>query len=240
MGARSRNRRAWRRDRADAKAFLASRITCRAFGEANARRDSATFRELYVLNGEMPNLDIDAAMVLLKGVHRIRALPPTRRSWRRMNRERKVNMNARLLPTAMMAGALLSCVGGGVASAQQPAGQTAGGWGQSGTTFALHSNAGSGCPALDWHLVVMNDGTLAGMVGVNDMKTMFRVHGTYSGANFHLDGQEVGGTRTAAVNGQLQEGRVALTIGGLPVDSACQGKTVYIKRREAAPVGGEG
>jgi FlaG/FlaF family flagellin (archaellin) len=144
--------------------------------------------------------------------------------------------------TSMMvlAGALLSCVGGSIALAQQPTGQAAGNWGQAGTTYALHSNAASGCPALDWHLVVQNDGTIGGMVGVNDMKTMFRVHGTYSGANFQLQGQEVGGKRTAAVNGQLQDQNIALSIGGLPVGSACQGKTVYIKRREAAPVGGEG
>jgi hypothetical protein len=148
-------------------------------------------------------------------------------------------MTSRKLPV-MIAGALISCVGGSTAFAQATAGQSAGSWGQSGTTYALHSNAASGCPALDWHLVVQSDGTLSGVVGVNDMQTMFRVHGTYSGANFHLDGQEVGGSRTAAVNGQLQEGNIALSIGGLPVDSACQGKTVYIKRREAAPVGGEG
>src|SRR5947209_18876865 len=127
-------------------------------------------------------------------------------------------MNFSKVPAAVLAGALLSCVGGSIASAQGTA-QT---WGQSGTTYAMHSNAAGACPALDWHLVVMSDGTMSGMVGVDDMKTMFRVAGTYSGANFHLDGHEVGGTRAGAVNGQLQEGQIAMTLGGLPVGAACE------------------
>jgi hypothetical protein len=129
---------------------------------------------------------------------------------------------------AVLAGALLSCVGGSIASAQA----TAQSWGEPGTTYALHSNAAGDCPAMDWHLVVMTDGTMHGIVGLNDMKTVFDVAGTYSGANFHLDGHEVGGTRTGAVNGQIQNLNIALTLGGLPVGSACQGKTVYIARRQ--------
>ena len=134
----------------------------------------------------------------------------------------------------VLAGALLSCGGGTIASAQ-----SAPNWGAPGVSYSAHSNAAGDCPAMDWHLVVLPDGSLGGMVGVNDMKTMFQIHGTASGANFHLEGKEVGGTRTGAVNGQLQEGRVALTLGGLPVGAACQGKTVYIKRREPTPVGGD-
>jgi hypothetical protein len=85
---------------------------------------------------------------------------------------------------------------------------------------------------MDWHIVRGNNGTLNGMVAMDDMKTVFRVNGSLSGANFHMDGHEVGGTRTGALNGQLQsDGRLAMTFGGLPVGSACQGKTVYIKFR---------
>jgi hypothetical protein len=131
------------------------------------------------------------------------------------------------IPAAVLAGALLSCVGGSIASAQGGAS-----WGQPGTSYDMHSNAAGGCPALDWHLVVMSNGTISGIVGVNDMQTMFRLTGSYSGANFHLDGHEVGGTRSGAVNGQLQEGQIAMTLGGLPVGAACEGKTVYVKRRE--------
>jgi hypothetical protein len=91
---------------------------------------------------------------------------------------------------------------------------------------------------MDWHLVVQKDGLMSGMVGIDDMKTMFRLTGTYSGANFHLDGKEVGGTRTGALNGQLQEHKIAMTLGGLPVNSRCQGKTVYINRRQPVEQGG--
>jgi hypothetical protein len=137
---------------------------------------------------------------------------------------------------AVMAGALLSCAGWNVASAQAPAQS----WGEPGTTYALHSNAAGDCPAMDWHLVVMNDGSIHGIVGLNDMKTLFEVAGTYTGATFHLDGHELGGTRSGAVNGQLQsEGRIALTLGGLPIGAACQGKTVYITRKVPAPIGAQ-
>jgi hypothetical protein len=156
----------------------------------------------------------------------------------------KGNMIVSKAFTSVLAGTLLYCVGGSVASAQQPtggiSGQTAGDWGQPGSTFDLRSNPSGECPAMDWHIVVLKDGIMTGMVGVDDMKTMFRLNGTYSGANFHLDGQEVGGTRTGALNGQLQEQKIAMTLGGLPVNSRCQGKTVYIQRREPAQFGGGG
>jgi hypothetical protein len=138
--------------------------------------------------------------------------------------------------TTVLTGALLWCVGGSVGSAQASAQD----WGLAGTTYTLHSSAASGCPAMDWFLVVMNDGTLSGIVGVDDMRTLFRISGTHSGANFRLDGTEVGGTRTGVVNGQIQASRIALMFGGLPVGSACQGKTTYIKRRNPAPAGGAG
>jgi hypothetical protein len=156
----------------------------------------------------------------------------------------KANMIVSKAFTIALAGALLSGVGGSVAFAQQPtggtAGQTAGDWGQPGSTFAMHSNAVDDCPAMDWNIVVQKDGIMTGMVGVDDTKAIFRLTGTYSGANFHLNGQEVGGTRTASANGQLQEQKIAMTLGGLPVGSRCQGKTVYIQRREPAQFGGGG
>jgi len=94
---------------------------------------------------------------------------------------------------------------------------------------------------MDWHIVRGVGGVLTGMVGMNDMKTVFRVTGQATGANFHLDGYEVGGTRSGALNGQLQtDGRLAMTFGGLPVGAACQGKTVYIKFRSPADYGGQG
>jgi hypothetical protein len=69
------------------------------------------------------------------------------------------------------------------------------------------------------------------MVGADDMKLIFHVTGSYDPQmkTLRLNGTEVGGTRTAAVNGAVQpDGRLAMSIGGLPVGSACQGKTVYL------------
>jgi hypothetical protein len=144
-------------------------------------------------------------------------------------------MRFRTVHAAVMAGALFSCVGLNVASAQAPAEP----WVSPGTTYSAHTNASGGCPAMDWHIVRGNNGTLSGVVGVDDMKTMFKVTGSFSGANFHMDGTEIGGTRTGAVNGQIQsEGRVTMTLGGLPVGSACQGKVVYIPFSRPAPYSG--
>ena len=139
------------------------------------------------------------------------------------------------LSTVVAVGALLSCAGWNVASAQAPAQP----WVSPGATYAIHTNAVGGCPAMDWHLIRMANGELGGMVGLNDMKTMFKVSGSVSGANFHLVGTEVGGSRKGEVNGQVQsDGRLAMTLGGLPVGSACQGKTVYVPFRAASPLNG--
>jgi hypothetical protein len=138
-------------------------------------------------------------------------------------------MNVRNLSAAVLTGAVLSVVGWNVAPAQ-----AADPWVETGTTYSLHSNAVGGCPAMDWHIVRGENGTLTGMVAMDDMKTVFRVVGQIdkNGAKFQMNGSEVGGTRTGAVNGELQSnGRIAMTIGGLPVGSACQGKTVYIQFR---------
>ena len=135
----------------------------------------------------------------------------------------------------VLAGALLSCAGWNLAHAQAPAKS----WGAPGTSYALHSNAAGDCPAMDWHIVRGDAGKLTGMVAMDDMKTVFRLTGTIEGANFHMDGTELNGTRTGSLNGQLQsDGRLAMTLGGLPVGSACQGKTVYIKFRIYNEMGG--
>jgi hypothetical protein len=133
------------------------------------------------------------------------------------------------LSAGVMTGALLSCVGWGVASAQAPGNTPA----VPGRVYTLHTAAVGGCPSLDWHIVVGANNTLSGMIGADDMKTVFRVSGTYDPnlKTFRLDGQEVGGTRTGAVNGAFQPEtfNMAASLGGLPVGSACQGKTVYVK-----------
>jgi len=149
-------------------------------------------------------------------------------------------MNFGKLPAAVIAGALLTCVSGNIASAQAPEQP----WVKSGTTYDNHSEAAGDCPALDWHIVRGAGGSLTGLVSTDDMKTVFRVTGRIVEANLHLEGTEITGPHpgtAGAVNGQLQsEGRIAMTLGGLPVGSRCQDKTVYLVWHLPAPVGAAG
>jgi hypothetical protein len=134
-------------------------------------------------------------------------------------------MTFRKSRAAVVAGTLVSCVGWNVAPAQVT--------GQAfvGRVYDFNTKAVGGCPALDWHVVVGANNKLSGMIGLEDMKAMFAVTGTYDASRkFHLEGKEVGGTRTAALNGVVREnGVMVATLGGLPVGSACQGKTVYVR-----------
>ena len=78
-----------------------------------------------------------------------------------------------------------------------------------GTVYALHTAANGQCPALDWHLVVGDDGSsLSGMVAWNNMKSMAHLDGkigadhTFSTVATEVSGPSVG--RTAKVTGQAQ------------------------------------
>jgi hypothetical protein len=119
----------------------------------------------------------------------------------RVNKERNTIMNCWKLPGALVVVVvgLASCIGWAVAFAAP--GDTPA---TPGRIYTAHTPEVGGCPALDWHIVVGGANTLSGMVGVEDMKTVFRVTGSYSGATLRLDGTEVGGTRTAAVNGAVR------------------------------------
>ena len=65
------------------------------------------------------------------------------------------DMRARLLLATMAAGALGAVATLNTAYAQVPA---------PGTLFVLHSTAQGACPALDWHVVVGENGTLSGIL----------------------------------------------------------------------------
>jgi hypothetical protein len=149
-------------------------------------------------------------------------------------------MNLGKLTAAVMAGALLTCVSGNIASAQAPEQP----WVKAGTTYDNHSEAAGECPALDWHIVRGAGGALTGIVSTDDQRAVFRVTGRIVEANLHLQGTEIAGPHpglAVAVNGQLQsEGRIALTLGGLPVGAKCQDKTVYMVWHLPAPVGSGG
>ncbi len=142
------------------------------------------------------------------------------------------------LPVAVIVGTLLSCTGWNAAFAQ--AAGTSGP--VVGRVYVLHSNAAGECPSLDWHLVVGENNTLNGTVGANNMKTMFRVMGRYSAdkTTFRLYGNEIGGTRTAVVDGKIMpDNKLAATIDGLPVGAPCQGKTVHVNSVERTLISGD-
>ena len=135
-----------------------------------------------------------------------------------------ISRNAR---AAVIAGALLSIAGWQTATAQVTGKATVG------RVFSLHTDKVGACPSLDWHIVVGPDNTLYGMIGADDMNVVFNVKGTFNPADgtFQLTGKEAGGTRTGAINGVVRRSQRVLvaTLGGLPVDAPCQGKTVYVK-----------
>jgi len=147
------------------------------------------------------------------------------------------------MPAAVIAGALLSCMGLNLASAELP-GDTRS---YPGRVYTLHTKAVANCPSLDWHIVVGENSTLSGMIATDNMAAVFKVSGKFNplDRSFRLDGTEVSGPHPGtpgAVNGQVQsDGRLAATLGGLPMGAACQGKTVYLRWLSPAPgEGGEG
>jgi hypothetical protein len=136
-------------------------------------------------------------------------------------------MVVKKMPAAVLAGAVALCLGSNMAFAQSPDAVPFGS-----RLYTSHTLPVGACPALEWHIVATPDNMLSGFISSNNMKTMFRVSGKYNPTDrtFRLDGKEVGGPRTGAVNGQVRpnDGYMVATLGGLPVGSACQGKTVYI------------
>ena len=76
-----------------------------------------------------------------------------------------------------------------------------------GRVYIFHSPPGSGCPGVDWHVVVQPNNGLSGVVAWNDMKSLARVNGSISGGKFEMLAEEVGGQgRTAKVTGTVSPG----------------------------------
>jgi hypothetical protein len=105
-------------------------------------------------------------------------------------------MKARILLATMTVGALSAGAMLTTAHAQLPPAP--------GTLFVLHSTAQGACPALDWHVVVGEGGTLSGMISWNGMKSVANVTGTTNAEHqFSMTATEIGGEgRTATITGQ--------------------------------------
>ena len=83
-----------------------------------------------------------------------------------------------------------------------------------GRVYTFHSSPGSGCPGVDWHVVVQANNVLAGVVAWNDMQSLARVNGSLNRSTwaFEMTAQEVGGQgRTAKVIGKVDPGTGWLT-----------------------------
>ena len=75
-----------------------------------------------------------------------------------------------------------------------------------GRVYVFHSGPGSGCPGVDWHVVVQPNDVLAGVILWNDMQSLARVNGSLNRGTgaFAMTAQEVGGEgRAANVSGTV-------------------------------------
>jgi len=99
-----------------------------------------------------------------------------------------------------------------------------------GRVYSFHSLPSGGCPSLDWHVVLESDNRLSGLIATGDK--VFRVSGTVGpDRNFHLNGNEVGGTgRTATVDGQVgYDGWLVADITNMTGPSPCANHTVHVQ-----------
>jgi hypothetical protein len=97
-----------------------------------------------------------------------------------------------------------------------------------GRVYVFHSTAQSSCPALDWHVVLTEDGTLDGVIAWNSMQSLAHASGSLNAHSrtFQMTAREIGGQhRTANINGTVsQNGFLVANISGPAVN--CQGITV--------------
>ena len=94
-----------------------------------------------------------------------------------------------------------------------------------GRIYIFHSTAQSSCPALDWHVVLVSDTALDGIIAWNNMQSIARASGTLNpqARTFQMTAQEVGGRgRSATISGTVgRNGYLTANISGPAVN--CQG-----------------
>jgi hypothetical protein len=77
-----------------------------------------------------------------------------------------------------------------------------------GRVYSLRSEALGGCPRMDWHIVVEANDILAGMISLDNLKTMGRATGTVDRRSntFSMTVVEMGGRdRRVRVTGRIAE-----------------------------------
>ena len=97
-----------------------------------------------------------------------------------------------------------------------------------GRVYVFHSTAQSSCPALDWHVVLTEDGTLDGVIAWNNMQSLAHASGSLNAQSktFQMTALEVGGQhRTATINGTvMQNGYLVASVSAPNLN--CHGITV--------------
>jgi hypothetical protein len=76
-----------------------------------------------------------------------------------------------------------------------------------GRVLSFHSEPSSGCPGLDWHIVVAANNQLKGMISWNDMKDVARVTGSADrDGRFHLAFPGMNGSgKGGSIEGQFPD-----------------------------------
>ena len=117
-------------------------------------------------------------------------------------------------PTAMILGTMLATIASCGACLGEEATKAG--------IYILHSAAQGNCPALDWHVVVKVDGTVAGMVSWDEMRSIAQVIGVVKSEarTVHLQARElVGDRRTAVIDGIVKDdGSLVISIKGPNID----------------------
>jgi hypothetical protein len=114
--------------------------------------------------------------------------------------------------SALAALALTACTPGANSPSQIATGQASDG---KGGLFAFHTGPASGCPGLDWHVVVQPGGQISGMVGWDNMAHTANLSGNMApdGA-FTGKALEVASGRTGNIAGRAAGNYIAISISG--------------------------
>ncbi len=116
------------------------------------------------------------------------------------------------------------------AQAQKPAGRL----------YAFHSAQTGACPAMDWHIVLNPDNSLAGFVAWDEMKHLARVSGKLeTGRIFHLNAVEEGGKeRKGTVSGQVEDSYIVASLTG--TQTGCDNQKIWVPYFAGGLSGGGG
>lgn len=141
------------------------------------------------------------------------------------------SFRAPLRGPALLAALALSC------AAALPAG-TASAQGAT-QLYSFHTGAASGCPGLDWHVVVGPDRKVSGMVGWDGMTRTATLSGTLAAnGEFTATASEAATGKKATVGGRAAGNALAIAISG--TGSPCDNVVLNVPRAVGGLGGGGG